>query len=347
MTGRRGARRAALACRAGSLAATGLAVAAATGCELTETELIEPADAIIAESQVVVTLERGGRGDPAEPPVVRMAATTLLHKLFGARPGGLDGATVRIAGESGAPVVFVEVPGEECVARRDEREFLPEASCYVAPAATAPFAPGEALELEVRASGGQVLTGNSRVPGTFSFLDAAPADAASADSACRLEPDTNYRLRWTPADGVWTYVAEAQFFGLRAPLAARGIDADDTLDLLGVSIGREDSEIVFPRDLGVFDLFEGTDEEVEVLRALQDGLPAGVRASVSISAVDRNWSNWARGGDFHPSGDVRISSVYGDGGGVFGTAVQRRLEVVASGTGASGSELPACGLPGA
>ena len=330
--------------RSALLATAGVAVVAAGGCELTETELVQPADAIIAESQVVVILDPGSPDDPVEPPSVRMAATTLLHKLFGAPAGGLGDATVRIDGESGASVALVEAADEECVALRDEYEYVPEASCYVAPAETTPFAPGEQLTLAVRAQGGQLLTGSSRIPGAFSFLD---LDLAIAADACRLDPDTNYRLRWTPADGVWTYLAEAQFFGLRAPLAARGVESPDTLDLLGISIGRENSEIVFPRDLGVFDLFDG-DEDVEVLRALQDGVPEGVRASVSIAAVDRNWANWARGGDFHPSGDVRISSVYGDGGGVFGTAVQRRLEIVAGQEGESGEgevQPPGCGLP--
>ena len=312
----------------------GLALLAAAGCELTEMELVQPADAVIAESQVVLTL---GPTNPGDPPVARMAVPTLLHKLYGARPGGLSGASVRITGASGNAVALVEVERTACIALRRDDEYVPEASCYVAPDGATPFAPGETLELEVRASGGQVLTGSSRVPGAFAFIDATPAD-----EPCRLAPDANYTLRWTPADGVWTYLAEAEFSGLRAPLSARGIEAPDTLDLVGLSIGREDSEIVFPRDLGLFDLLND-DEDADAIRALQDGLPGDARASVAVSAVDRNWSNWARGGDFHPSGQVRISSVFGDGGGVFGTAVMRRLEVVAGGEGED--RPPPCGLP--
>lgn len=323
MRGRRGA----MACC--------LAVAAVAGCELTEVELLRPDDLIVAEVQVVLTLEPGGPGDP---PRVRMAVPTLLHKVHGAASGTLSGASVRIAGEFGNVVALVEADLDECVVARYEREYLGEGTCYTAPGGTTPFAPGEELSVEVGAPGGQVLTGESRIPGAFDF-----SGLAYSGGACRLEPDANHRLRWTPADGAWSYLAEAEFTGLRAPLAAREIEAPDTLNLTGLSIGRDDSEIAFPRDFGLLDIFND-DEDADVILALQDGLPEGARASLSVSALDRNWANWARGGDFHPSGEVRISSVFGNGGGVFGTAVQRRLEVVA-GIEGEGAELPpSCGL---
>jgi hypothetical protein len=39
-----------------------------------------------------------------------------------------------------------------------------------------------------------------------------------------------------------------------------------------------------------------------------------------VAAVDRNWVNSARGGSFNPSGQVHVSTVTGDGVGVFGAA---------------------------
>lgn len=321
------------------VAVASLGAAVVAGCELTEVELIRPDDLVVAEVQVVLTLEPGGLGDP---PRVRMAVPALLHKVHGVDSGTLSGASVRISGEFGNAVALVEAELNECIAARYEEEYLGEGSCYTAPAGTTPFAPGEELSVEVRAPGGQVLTGDSRIPGAFDFTD-----LAYSGGACRLEPDANHRLRWTPADDVWSYLGEAEFTGLRAPLATRGIEAPDTLDLIALSIGREDSEIAFPRDFGLLDLFDDDGYE-DVILALQDGLPGGAGASLSISAVDRNWANWARRGDFHPSGRVRISSVFGDGGGVFGTAVQRRLEVVAGAEGEGEREglPPSCGLPG-
>ena len=68
---------------------------------------------------------------------------------------------------------------------------------------------------------------------------------------------------------------------------------------------------------------------------------AGVTAEVSITAVDGNYVNWARGGNFNPSGQVRVPSLSGDGTGVFGTTVGRSFDVLVSN---ESSGLPACPL---
>jgi hypothetical protein len=60
---------------------------------------------------------------------------------------------------------------------------------------------------------------------------------------------------------------------------------------------------------------------------------------LTVAAVDRNYVNGVRGGSFNPSGRVRVSSVTGDGEGVFGSLVPLTLEVeVLRGP----SRLPAC-----
>ena len=124
-------------------------------------------------------------------------------------------------------------------------------SCYRARASPSPFLPGERLELEVAIPDGRVLTSASRVPGAFSF------EGLSHDAGqCRLEPDTNYRFRWTPAEDTWIYLADARIEGLPEALADREVEAPDSLYLLGLSIGREDTDIVFPRQFGFFDFFE-------------------------------------------------------------------------------------------
>lgn len=319
--------------RGSVVAGVGLALAMA-GCALTELSLAVPDDVIVAEVHVVLTLRPGGPGNPAG--TVEMAMPTLLHRTYGDGPDDVPGAVVRVAGASGGTVQLVEGQPRDCLVVRQGRLFAgyEGGTCYVAPTGAAPFAPGEELSLEVRASGGQVLTATSRIPGAFAF-----DEPLGAGAPCRAEPDANHVFGWTTAADVWTYLAETEITGLRAPLAERGIESADTLYLLGLAVGRAESQIVFPRQLGVLEAL-GDDGDADVLVALQDGLPAGVRATVSVSAVDRNWTNWARGGSFNPSGNVRTSSVLGDGAGVFGTAVQRLADVV---SGTAGSDRhPLC-----
>jgi hypothetical protein len=62
-----------------------------------------------------------------------------------------------------------------------------------------------------------------------------------------------------------------------------------------------------------------------------------------ISATDRNYVNWVRGGNFNPSGVVRVPSVGGDGIGVFASTVTRTFEVVVNPDPAGGLfTAPAC-----
>ena len=304
----------------------------AAGCELTEVQVELPEDVIVAETQVVLTLDHDD--DEAS-----LTAWALLHRTY--QPEGapsLSGAVITVSGEGQNTVRLVEQDSVELCLLPDTVEDVSSdgAACYRAEATPAPFTPGEVLSLHIRAADGRVLTGTSRVPGAFSMTG-----LTQEDGHCRLHPDTNYRFQWTPSDDSWAYVADARLEGLTAALAPRGINAPDTLYLVGVSIGREDTDIVFPRNLGVFDFFDSDEDEREVIRALRRGLPEGSRAAVAITAVDRNWVNWARGGNFNPSGQVRIPSVFGEGTGLFGTAIQRRVWITSSVDGEG--EPPLCG----
>ena len=304
----------------------------AAGCELTEVEVELPEDVIVAETQVVLTLDHDD--DEAS-----LTAWALLHRTY--QPEGaasLSGAVITVSGEGQETVRLVEQDSVDlCVLPDTTEDFSTEgAACYRAEATPAPFTPGEVLSLHIRAADGRVLTGTSLVPGAFSMTG-----LTQEDGHCRLQPDTNYRFQWTPSDDSWAYVVDARLEGLTAALASRGINAPDTLYMVGVSIGREDTDIVFPRNLGVFDFFDSDEDEREVIRALRRGLPEGSRAAVAITAVDRNWVNWARGGNFNPSGQVRIPSVFGEGTGLFGTAIQRRVWITSSVDGEG--EPPLCG----
>jgi hypothetical protein len=123
-------------------------------------------------------------------------------------------------------------------------------------------------------------------------------------------------------------VNETSISGLGSALASEGIEVEeDPLYLLGLSISATDTTVVFPSEFGVFDRFD-LDQDLAV--RLQRGLPEGTGALVTIAAVERNYVNWARGGNFNPSGQVRVASLRGDGTGVFGAAVVRRFRVLAA-----------------
>lgn len=306
----------------------------AAGCELTEVTVELPDDVIVAEAHVVLTLD-------LDDDEVSMAAWTLLHRTYQPEDAPtLSGAVITVSGEGRDTVRLVEQDSlESCILPDTAEDFSPEgAACYRTEATPSPFAPGEVLALQVRAADGRILTAASPVPGAF-----AMNGLTQEDGHCRINPDTNYRLRWTPSADSWAYIVDARLEGLTAAFAPRGINAPDTLYLQGVSVGREDTDMVFPRNLGLFDFFDSDEDERDVIRALDNGLPEGARAEVAITAIDRNWVNWVRGGNFNPSGQVRIPSVFGDGTGLFGTAIQRRVWIRAS-VGGDG-EPPLCGLP--
>jgi hypothetical protein len=135
-------------------------------------------------------------------------------------------------------------------------------------------------------------------------------------------------------------VNETEINGLPAALVSEGIVVeDDPLYLLGLSISSADTTVVFPSEFGVFDRF---DLDQDLALRLQRGLPDGTDADVSVTAVERNYVNWVRGGSFNPSGQVRVASLRGDGTGVFGAAVTRRFTVVAEA--ATGGSPPDCPL---
>ena len=311
-----------------------------TGCALTEVAVAVPDDVIVAEVHVVLTLA-------PDTDEVTLTAWAFLHRTH--HPEGapsISGAVVEVSAdqrrvvrlwqqESLARCIFADWLSPHLIKVR----FTRDAACYRAFEATpAPFSPGEKLSLRITAPDGRVLTGVSRIPGVFTFVG-----LEHEGDRCRLHPGTNYRFRWTPTRKVWAHVAGARFEGITEALALRGIPAPDTVDLLGLAMGRQDTAIVFPRDFGVAThLFSRSEKARKIISELRKGLPDGTSATVAIAAADRNWVNWtwARGA-LNPSGWVRIPSVFGGGSGVFATATRRQVWVDSSADGEDG--LPLCG----
>jgi len=277
-------------------------------CELEEITVIDFVDVVVGEIFVTV-------GDtPAD--------NRIRGFLHGTAAGGtpdsetFDGALVRIV--RGADTLDLTLAAvTECT---DSLPAGASGSCFLDGGTAATLQPGDALELSVVLADGRMLLGAARIPGDFQ-LDGVGA-------SCRLVPDTLLALSWTPSQGAWAYVNETQINGLPAALAAEGIEVeDDPLYLLGLSISAADTTVVFPSEFGVFDRF-GLEQDLAV--RLQRGLPDGTDARVSVTAVERNYVNWVRGGNFNPSGQVRVASLRGDGTGVFGAAVSRQFTVFAS-----------------
>ncbi len=315
--------------RAALATAAACALVAASACELQEVTLVDATDVVVAE--VYVELGLPGNTD---------RATAFLHRTLEGATGAsrpVPGATVVISRADGFELEMGETDLETCV------RTLPvdgDGTCYWAATGVAGrIHPGDTLDLVITLADGGVMRGTSAVPGAFELLTPAPPYGAEPP-ACLQKPSTPLELRWTRSEGAWAYVDETLIFGLGDALESKGIPVDpDPLYLLGVSISARDTTVVFPGEFGVFNRFE-LDQDLAL--ELQKGLPEGPDAKVTISAADRNYVNWIRGGNFNPSGQVRIPSVRGDGTGVFGTSFTRTLRVFTT-TGGIAGGLPACG----
>jgi hypothetical protein len=293
---------------------------ASAACELQEVTVVDFTDVVVGE--VYVTL--------GEAPAEHRVRAFLHGTVAGGTPDSetFDDAIVRIARDDGFAFDLGLAAVALCV---DSLADGATGSCFVDGGLATSLAPGDGLDLSIDLADGRRLLGALTVPGDFQ-LNGIP-------STCRLLPDTLLELRWSRSPGAWAYVNETSINGLPAALAPEDIEVeDDPLYLLGLSISASDTTVVFPSEFGVFDRF---DLEQDLALRLQRGLPNGTDALVTIAAVERNYVNWVRGGNFNPSGQVRVSSLRGDGSGVFGAAVVRRFSVVAeSGPGTD----PACPL---
>lgn len=302
----RARRRALRAARVPALAC--LVLSTTLACEIEEITVVDVEDVVVAE--VYVNLA----ADSSENEVL-----AFMHKTVGTGVEGVDDlidAKVSIRRPAdGFTITLRNAPVQSCV------EALPdggEGACHSADDSLASaLRPGDDVELEISFEDGRQLNGATRIPGSFDLL--------TVGAQCRIQPDRLLPLAWSRSVGAWAYVNETAISGLPAALEPEGIDVeDDPLYLLGLSISDADTTTFFPSEFGVFNRFD-LDRDLAV--RLQSGIPYGAFAEVTITAVDRNYVNWARGGNFNPSGQVRVPSLRGDGTGVFGATVRRRTIV--------------------
>jgi len=290
-----------------------------TACELTSTSITQPEDAIIVEAFVGI----GGLGID-DPFTTAAQGRVYIHGVLGGQQAltGPPDVTVTMSTQNGASTVLTERPQGTCVA-----SSVPAAApgrCYAADL-HAEVRPGITVSLRVETTDGRVIAGSTTLPQDFEILS-----PVAAGQTCALPANTRVELRWTASPGAWAYPSETLFSGLGERLAVADpdfLDLEDPLIVFGLAISDADTTLSFPNEFGVFDRFGDDHLLVRALVAIQDGLPDGVRSRVTVSAADRNWVNWERGGNFNPSGPVRVPSVGGDGFGVFGSMILKTIAI--------------------
>jgi hypothetical protein len=307
-------------------AAAGLLLLA--GCTIADVTVPPSEDRLVVEAVLRTDYER---------------QTILLHRSVRDETSvGEHGAEVVVTGPNGLRMVFEETsapcyvvgPGHET------SEVAVDATCYASPLATGPWvSPAHTYDLTVRTTRGEEARARTTVPGAFSVYGIRTASrAGQREPACSLPPQTPLPLRWSASPGAWGYLAPLTIFGLSGTLPA-SFEPPDPMEIVGVSVSAADTTLVLPGEFGVFERF---DYNQDLLRALQLGLPDGTSARVIIAAADRNYINGVRGGNFNPSGQVRISSVVGDGVGVFGSLVPISFTID---VGTSPGTVPLCMAP--
>ena len=272
-------------------------------CELSEVVTAGSEDVVIAEIYLRT-------GDPVQ--------TAWLHRTrSGGDTSAVAGARIEVTNPAtGRTLTYTAADDGMCISPTNQTNV--PGSCYVADISAFPITPGQRYNLRITlAEGGEMLS-STVVPGNFQIL-------RPSASVCSLPPFTTLEIMWTSAPNAWVYAAETQIFGLQRALAEQGIFIDEDPRLFGLSVSNTDTTIVFPSEFGLFDRFD--EDLTEALVAIQNGLPPTTNATVVVAAADRNYVNWERGGNFNPSGLVRIGSIRGNGTGAFGSLVTRNLEI--------------------
>ncbi len=278
-------------------------------------------DVTIPASEEVVAVEAVLRTD------AEIQAIVMHSSLDGRDVKGVGGAKVTVTGNNGRTYVFEQEGNTDCyqfsaIYFRDEPGSV-SATCYQSLRADGPWViPGEEYRLRVELADGRVIQGRTRVPGNFTLtgLPFVRMQRARGTAECAIPPGVLQRISWSRSDSAYSYISPIRIFGIREALKRDSLDVEipDPMELVGLAVSEEDTDILLPSEYGVFERLQ---YDSEALAALQTGLPEGVLVELMTAAMDRNYLNAVRGGRFNPSGPVRISSVTGEGVGVFGSLV--------------------------
>jgi len=310
------------------------AALALASCELDEVAAPPGSDVLVVEAIMRAGAPRQG---------------ILLHRsLEGRAVRGEPGASVVVTTPDDVEVRFAEAPLTACLVESPSEWEVEDldvlASCYRSATEAGYFVlPGRDYELSIETTGGERVRGRTTVPGLFSFsVPTVAVDSVTLSTTCLL-PTTPFNLVWTQSNGAWAYISYLRLAGWGEELEAQGVEVPDPLELTGVSVSAADTTLLFPTNLGLFQRFEF---DQRVLLALQQGIPPGADATLVILAADRNYTNAVRGGRFNPSGNIRGSSIVGDGVGVFGSIVPLRIASPAASVGSTMDPQPGqCPVP--
>jgi hypothetical protein len=285
------------------------AMASGAACELQEVTSAQAEDVVLVE----MVLRAGDSVQTA----------FLFRTAAPSKPAAVTGADVVVSDAAGTSFRLAEAADSLCL-RTPIDSAGPGGTCYAAKVSATAVKPAARYSLRVALEDGRVMTAATDVPGAFAVIRPATT-AGSIRASCVLDPLTSFDVTWTRSQGASVYLSEARLRNLRQALRASGVqvEGDDAVDLTGLSITAADTTLNFPGDLGIFDRFDT--DVFDILIALRNGVPADVDATLVVSAADRNYVNWVRGGNFNPSGAVHISSIRGDGAGLFGSVVSRTV----------------------
>jgi len=295
----------------------------AAGCDLAEVATEPGEDVVVVEAVL--------RTDQPRPSI-------LLHRaLQGRFAGGVPGAAVTVTGDDGVRHAFAQGAGEcytidSAYMQADSIDV--DGTCYTSPLGDGAWVrPGGVYDLRVETPDGRVILGRTQVPADFA-VPSLPAPRQGVRS-CSLAPGTRFDLLWRRSENAASYVAEISIHGLNGRLGSIG--SPEPLELRGLAVSDADTTIVLPTEFGVFERFN---YDTDLLTAISGGFPEGTAMELVLAAADRNWVNSVRGGNFNPSGLIRISTVVGDGVGVFGSLVVKHGSITVS----AGSRIPRCGV---
>jgi hypothetical protein len=303
----------------------GLCALALTGCTIADVTTPPGQDRLVVHAVL--------RTDRVLQPLI------LYRSVAASEAPAERGAQVVVTRDDGARFVFREVSTGACIPDVPTNPGGTLGTCYVGPPGQGFWVrPGRTYDLEVTTTRGEVARGRTQVPGGFSLVGLPFEVRERADGIpgeqCRLPPATIVPVTWTRSEGAWGYISPLLIYGLAAHAQAGGFPPPGD-PLVGVSVSSSDTTALLPNEFGVFDRF---DLDQDLLRFLQGGFPNGLSLVLTVAAADRNFINGVRGGSFNPSGQVRISSVVGDGVGVFGSLVPLTARMTVGGSGA----VPLC-----
>ena len=292
------------------------------GCEMDSVSLVAPESLLIAEVFIA------SDGSDA------LEATAYLHRVLGSKDyGPVLGADITLTAGN-QTVTLIENPDSvsTCVPPWVQREISEiEGSlgtCYSLDELPVTFAaPGQFIQVSITDGDDSELFGQTKLPGDFSMKT-----PRSSREFCALQGDQLLELEWSKSLEAWAYIVEADVWDLADVYSY--LPEDDRppqpLFLFGLAISADDTSMRFPSDIGLFDRY-GLHRDV--FEQLQKGLPESTTADITVSAVDRNFVNWARAGKFHPSGQIRTPSLAGRSGtGVIGSYVRKKFKVLADST---------------